>query len=51
VVLVTHDERTASYARRELVIRDGVLASDRVLARESPAAGAARPALTMVAGR
>jgi ABC-type lipoprotein export system ATPase subunit len=50
VVLVTHDERTASYARRELVIRDGVLASDRVLARESPAA-AARPALAMVAGR
>ncbi len=30
VVLVTHDERVASYASRELVIRDGVLASDRL---------------------
>jgi len=29
VVLVTHDERVASYAARELLIRDGVLASDR----------------------
>jgi ABC-type lipoprotein export system ATPase subunit len=29
IVLVTHDERVASYARRELLIRDGVLASDR----------------------
>lgn len=30
IVLVTHDERTASFARRELLIRDGILASDRV---------------------
>jgi putative ABC transport system ATP-binding protein len=30
VVLVTHDERVASYAARELLIRDGILASDRV---------------------
>lgn len=29
IVLVTHDERVASYARRELLIRDGLLASDR----------------------
>ena len=29
IVLVTHDERVASYAARELEIRDGVLASDR----------------------
>ena len=29
IVLVTHDEQVASYAARELLIRDGVLASDR----------------------
>jgi ABC-type lipoprotein export system ATPase subunit len=29
IVLVTHDEHVASYARREIVIRDGVVASDR----------------------
>ncbi|MEO8445245.1 MAG: ABC transporter ATP-binding protein [Gammaproteobacteria bacterium] len=29
IVLVTHDERVASYAARELLIRDGALASDR----------------------
>jgi len=29
IVLVTHDERVASYAARELLIRDGLLASDR----------------------
>ena len=28
IVLVTHDERTAAYAKRELLIRDGVIASD-----------------------
>ena len=28
IVLVTHDEHVASYARREIVIRDGVVASD-----------------------
>ena len=32
IVLVTHDERVASYAARELLIRDGVLASDRARA-------------------
>jgi putative ABC transport system ATP-binding protein len=37
IVLVTHDEHVASYARRELLIRDGVIASDR--------AQAARPVL------
>jgi putative ABC transport system ATP-binding protein len=29
IVVVTHDESTASHARRELVIRDGKIASDR----------------------
>jgi putative ABC transport system ATP-binding protein len=29
IVLVTHDEHVASYADRELLIRDGVLVSDR----------------------
>ena len=28
IVLVTHDEHVASFARREIVIRDGVVASD-----------------------
>jgi ABC-type lipoprotein export system ATPase subunit len=28
IVLVTHDEHVASYARREIVIRDGVVAAD-----------------------
>jgi ABC-type lipoprotein export system ATPase subunit len=50
VVLVTHDERTASYARRELLIRDGLLASDRPLGQATEEAGR-RPALTMVVGR
>jgi ABC-type lipoprotein export system ATPase subunit len=50
VVLVTHDERTASFARRELQIRDGLLASDRALAQAPPAAGT-RPALATVASR
>jgi putative ABC transport system ATP-binding protein len=31
IVLVTHDEHVASYAKREIVIRDGVVASDRPL--------------------
>jgi putative ABC transport system ATP-binding protein len=29
IVLVTHDENVAAYAKRELLIRDGLLASDR----------------------
>jgi len=37
IVLVTHDERVASYAARELLIRDGVLASDR---KQGPRPGA-----------
>jgi putative ABC transport system ATP-binding protein len=46
IVLVTHDEQTAAYARRELLVRDGLLASDqpRVPAtahRAGPAAVAA----------
>jgi putative ABC transport system ATP-binding protein len=32
IVLVTHDEQVASHAARELVLRDGALASDRALA-------------------
>jgi putative ABC transport system ATP-binding protein len=39
IVLVTHDERVASFAARELLIRDGVLASDRAQPRR-PAASA-----------
>jgi len=31
IVLVTHDERVASFADRELLLRDGALASDRQL--------------------
>lgn len=29
IIVVTHDEATAAYAERELLIRDGVIASDR----------------------
>ena len=29
IVLVTHDEDVAAYAQRELLIRDGVIATDR----------------------
>jgi putative ABC transport system ATP-binding protein len=32
VVLVTHDLRVASYADREIVLRDGLLAGSGVLA-------------------
>jgi putative ABC transport system ATP-binding protein len=32
IVLVTHDEHVASFADRELVLRDGALVSDRLLA-------------------
>ncbi len=32
IIVVTHDEQTASYAARELQIRDGLIASDRALA-------------------
>ena len=43
IVLVTHDERVASYAARELLLRDGALASDRAREPRSPTvAGAAR---------
>jgi len=49
VVLVTHDERTAACARRELLIKDGLLASDRPLGSPADAAGH-RPGLTTVAG-
>jgi ABC-type lipoprotein export system ATPase subunit len=37
IVLVTHDERVASFAEREILIRDGVVASDRKLAGLVPA--------------
>jgi putative ABC transport system ATP-binding protein len=29
IILVTHDEATAAYAQRELLIRDGIIAADR----------------------
>jgi putative ABC transport system ATP-binding protein len=32
VVLVTHDDVVAAYAEREILFRDGVLASDRKMA-------------------
>ncbi|GMW06896.1 MAG: ABC transporter ATP-binding protein [Gammaproteobacteria bacterium] len=42
IVLVTHDENVAAYAKREILIRDGVVASDR--ARSSAPAAAMRSA-------
>jgi putative ABC transport system ATP-binding protein len=42
IVLVTHDESVAAYAKRELLIRDGMLASDR--AKSGPAATALKSA-------
>lgn len=39
IVLVTHDDGVASYAQRELLIRDGVIASDRSL-RQTASLGA-----------
>ncbi|HEY2151669.1 MAG TPA: ABC transporter ATP-binding protein [Vicinamibacterales bacterium] len=36
IVLVTHDDHVASFAERELVLRDGVLASDRLLTGATP---------------
>jgi putative ABC transport system ATP-binding protein len=42
IVLVTHDENVAAYAKREMLIRDGLLASDR--ATVQPAAAALRTA-------
>jgi putative ABC transport system ATP-binding protein len=38
IVLVTHDENVAAFAKRELIIRDGVIASDRQ--RTGPASAA-----------
>jgi putative ABC transport system ATP-binding protein len=37
IVLVTHDEAVAAYAKRELLIRDGLVASDRAQGRPAPA--------------
>ena len=42
IVLVTHDENVAAFAKRELLIRDGMVASDR--ARGEPAAVALKSA-------
>jgi ABC-type lipoprotein export system ATPase subunit len=33
IVLVTHDEHVASFAKRELLVRDGGIASDRAQGR------------------
>lgn len=41
ILVVTHDEATAAYAERELVIADGTIASDRTRHAGSPAQGAA----------
>ncbi|MFO1427815.1 MAG: ABC transporter ATP-binding protein [Steroidobacteraceae bacterium] len=43
IVLVTHDEHVASFAARELLIRDGRLASDRALPPRRAAADAPGP--------
>jgi putative ABC transport system ATP-binding protein len=40
ILVVTHDEATAAYAARELLIADGVIASDRRQARVVSAQGA-----------
>ncbi len=37
IVVVTHDETVAAFARRELLIRDGTLASDRAQGRPASA--------------
>lgn len=36
VVLVTHDDAIAAYAQREILFRDGALASDRIRTAEAP---------------
>jgi putative ABC transport system ATP-binding protein len=38
IVLVTHDENVAAYAKREMLIRDGLLASDRPTGQAAAAA-------------
>ena len=38
IVLVTHDENVAAYAKREMQIRDGLLASDRATGQSAAAA-------------
>ena len=38
IVLVTHDEQVAAYAKREMFIRDGLLASDRPTGQSAPIA-------------
>jgi len=38
IILVTHDEETASFAQRELLIRDGVIASDSMRKRRESVA-------------
>ena len=38
IVLVTHDEQVAAFAKRELLIRDGLVAYDRAHGRPEPPA-------------
>ena len=38
IVLVTHDESVAAFAKREFQIRDGLIASDRATGQAAPAA-------------
>lgn len=35
IVLVTHDEAVAAYAKREILIRDGLIASDRTIGQSA----------------
>ena len=39
IILVTHDEATAAYAQRELLIRDGIIATDRSRSASQSTAG------------
>lgn len=43
IILVTHDEETASFARRELYIRDGIIASDSVKSERPSSTAATQP--------
>jgi ABC-type lipoprotein export system ATPase subunit len=42
VVLVTHDEQTAAYARREIMLEGGRVTSDRLLAIANVTANASK---------
>jgi len=39
VIMVTHEQDIAAYARRNVIMRDGVILEDRPVARRANAAG------------